>query len=332
MTTASTRRQVRTALPLGACLALILAGYAYGAEAKPVAPSPAASSAVAVVGQTRISRDQFTQALVDRMAPLQLVRDLDRILLQRGAKTAGVTATPVQIDAKVRQAEARAGSPGDLDAFLKRYGLSMGQYRRELTLSVLWDALAAKDVTVTAVELDGYYAQYRKQFGHDEQVRLLLYLGSTRENAEAFKQMLDAGGDFAALAKQVSEDSTTKERGGDTGWIGRGDYAKEITDVAFTLKVGQVSDIIKAPDGWVVVRLEEVRAPGERSYEEVRPELARRIAQVKLRQTRKAWLVKQRKAAPLSITEAGLRASVQRLLELAPGPAEYSFYGEPPGI
>ena len=65
-----------------------------------------------------------------------------------------------------------------------------------------------------------------------------MILTASRENAEALRQALEAGGDFGGLAKERASDPATAPKGGDMGWFERGDYATVISDMAFRLRFG----------------------------------------------------------------------------------------------
>ncbi len=71
------------------------------------------------------------------------------------------------------------------------------------------------------------------------------------------KDSLDAGGDFAELAKQYSEDPGSASRGGDLGFVSRGDLVKEFEEVAFSLDEGEYSDIVQTQFGFHIIQLLE---------------------------------------------------------------------------
>jgi len=90
--------------------------------------------------------------------------------------------------------------------------------------------------------------------------------------ADVLKQAR-AGKDFAALAKQYSEDST-REQGGALGAFRREAMIQPFADVAFSLKPGEISEPVRTRFGWHLIKVEKVNAGRTRSFEEVAPEIA----------------------------------------------------------
>lgn len=94
-----------------------------------------------------------------------------------------------------------------------------------------------------------------------------------RETLTTVADELKKGGDFAALANKYSDDTLTKQKGGDLGWVSRGDKRLErrdwqsLVEKAFTMKQGDVSDIIETKDGLHIIKL--VAAPKIASLDEV---------------------------------------------------------------
>lgn len=95
-----------------------------------------------------------------------------------------------------------------------------------------------------------------------------------RAEAEAILARIRGGEDFAAVAKQVSEDTAAGE-GGDLGVLHRGDLDAEVEDVAFKLAPGETSDVIRGPAGFQILRVDERSEAGVRPFEDVRLQLAR---------------------------------------------------------
>jgi peptidyl-prolyl cis-trans isomerase D len=93
-----------------------------------------------------------------------------------------------------------------------------------------------------------------------------------RKTAEGVLQKAKHGGDFAALAKQYSDD-TSKDNGGDIGWITRGQTVPEFEQAAFTLQPGSISDLVKTQYGFHIIHVLERQVARTKTFDEVRPEI-----------------------------------------------------------
>jgi parvulin-like peptidyl-prolyl isomerase len=104
----------------------------------------------------------------------------------------------------------------------------------------------------TDAEVDAYIAR------HPE-----LNPASVRQKAEEVLRRAKAGEDFATLARQFSEDPSSKAEGGDLGWFGRGQMVKEFEDAAFALKDNEVSGIVETKFGLHLIKVEARRVGGD---------------------------------------------------------------------
>jgi len=91
--------------------------------------------------------------------------------------------------------------------------------------------------------------------------------------AEVLAQARKSPGDFAKLAKQYSQDPGSAARGGDLDWFGRGAMVKPFEDAVFSLKEGQVSDVVRSDFGLHVIKLTGIRPERSRPLDEVRGEI-----------------------------------------------------------
>jgi hypothetical protein len=76
-----------------------------------------------------------------------------------------------------------------------------------------------------------------------------------RRLIEEVKTRLQAGGNFEELAREYSKDPGSADRGGDLGFITRGQFVPEVEDAAFALEVGATSDIVESAYGFHIIRL-----------------------------------------------------------------------------
>ena len=95
-----------------------------------------------------------------------------------------------------------------------------------------------------------------------------------QKTAEAVKKRLDAGEEFALVAKEDSEDPESAARGGDLGYVLRGVAPPELEKAAFALGVGDTSGPIYTESGYNIIRVTEKRAAEKPEYEKFKDELA----------------------------------------------------------
>ncbi|HLJ49177.1 MAG TPA: peptidylprolyl isomerase [Bryobacteraceae bacterium] len=115
--------------------------------------------------------------------------------------------------------------------------------------------------------------------------------------AKDIKAKLSAGGDFAALAKENSDDSGSAANGGSLGTFGHGRMVKAFEDAAFTMKPGEISDPVKSQFGYHIIKVESHTA---KTFDEVKPQIEARL---KPEIARKA-MEDVKKTVPITIDDA----------------------------
>lgn len=128
------------------------------------------------------------------------------------------------------------------------------------------------------------YRAETKRFAINEEVKAShILILSTTENAEAkaaeVLEELKAGKNFEELAKAHSQDPGSGAKGGDLGFFGRGRMVKEFEDIAFQLKVGELSGVVKSQFGYHIIKVTERKEPGKQPFEEVRDTLYKEVLQ-----------------------------------------------------
>ena len=129
---------------------------------------------------------------------------------------------------------------------------------------------------VSAQDVQRYYDDNQQQYATPEQVRASHILLKTegkddavvKKQAEDLLAKVKGGADFAALATKFSEDEVSAAKGGDLDFFGRGAMVKEFDDVAFTLKPGETSDVVKTQFGYHIIRVMEKKPASTRSLDE----------------------------------------------------------------
>jgi peptidyl-prolyl cis-trans isomerase D len=143
----------------------------------------------------------------------------------------------------------------------------------------------AKDVQVTEEELKAYYEEQKENFTSAERRRISHILVSadfSKPNEEQaalakitqIRERIVQGEDFAKLAKELSDDKVSAEKGGELGYIVKGSLEPNLERVALSLAKGAISDPVKTSFGYHIVTVTELVPAMTRSFEEVKDEIA----------------------------------------------------------
>jgi parvulin-like peptidyl-prolyl isomerase len=126
---------------------------------------------------------------------------------------------------------------------------------------------------------------------------------SVKQLAESVRQRAAAGEDFAALARQYSEDPGSAQRGGDLGYFSRGRMVAPFEEAAFKLKEGEVSPVVESPFGYHVIQALDRRQPELAGQRE---EFHRFLVQRAEQQAEQAYLDSLARNANIEIQPGGL--------------------------
>lgn len=194
------------------------------------------------------------QVLTSRLD--QLVTQVGREELTRqGARELAITVTDQEIDDEIARQQGLLAN-ADREAFVAVYrkavrdsGLSTEDFRDVIEAELLEDKV-------------------RQTFAEEapdstEQLRFRLILVATEEEAQDVLARLDAGEDFGDLVRELSLDTRAREQGGERDWTPLDTLTDELVEVFSELEVGERSEPIAAPQGFVVVEPLEKAADRE---------------------------------------------------------------------
>jgi peptidyl-prolyl cis-trans isomerase D len=257
-----------------------------------------------------IGRDAYLRLLKGSgLTPQQYEEQLRRALLRDKLRTM-VTDAVVVSSQEVAQEYRRRNEKADLEyLFVPRdkfeetvevtdedvaeyYEANSEEYRLPTQRQVRYFTLTPQSfqasVQVTEREIERYYNQNIYLYETPEQVAASHILFKTadkdeeevRRRAEDVLKQIRAGADFAEMARKYSED-TSAEQGGSLGLFSRGDMVPEFEQAAFSLSVGEVSNLIRTPYGYHIIKVTEHRAPVVRPLDSVRDEIRNVLVQEK---------------------------------------------------
>lgn len=135
---------------------------------------------------------------------------------------------------------------------------------------------------VTDAEIQAEYDKFKAANGGKE-YKARHILVEKEEEAKAIIASLKKGGKFEEIAKKQSKDPGSGANGGDLDWANAGSYVPEFSSELVKLKKGQTTDVpVKSQFGFHVIRLDDVREAQLPPMEQVKPQIAQQLQQVKL--------------------------------------------------
>jgi len=143
----------------------------------------------------------------------------------------------------------------------------------QLVLAAYLEQHVGQYLTVSDGELQEYYKANLSSFSTPPKVKAKHILLRSEAEAKAVLEKLRKGADFSAMAKQYSIDLPMALEGGSMGTIEKGKTLPELQQVLFSLKEGEVSDVVKTRFGYHILSVEEIIPISPKSFDEVKGEI-----------------------------------------------------------
>jgi len=202
---------------------------------------------------------------------------------------------------------------GDRGTFIKTLeaqNFTLGEFKKMEGEKMIVQAMRSKNVKLnmvaSPVRVDEYYKEHRNEFTSKEEIKLRLIMVPSHandENAASQKAMVDEifkklanGAEFDRMAQIYSEDST-REQGGDWGWVERKTLAAPLEKVAFNLPVGKISKVIEFSGNYYIIKVEDKHGGTTKTLEEARPEIEKKLLQKEAQELQERWLASLREKA-----------------------------------
>jgi peptidyl-prolyl cis-trans isomerase SurA len=243
---------------------------------------------------------------------------IDRQLLLEKGKDLGVTAdTEVVKRLDEIRKQMKLDSLDDLEKAAQAQGLSFEDFKQNLKSDIITQEVIKREVAprinVSNQEIRKFYDQHKQEMAQPEQIQLSEILISTDQagddeqklaaakgKAEDLLKQIRAGADFADLAKKESQDPSGAQ-GGDLGTFQRGKLAKQLEDVTFAMKKGDVTDVIRTRQGFVILKVTDHTAAGIPPFPDAQDRVRDALYMQKMQPKMREYLTKLREEAFIDI-------------------------------
>ena len=164
------------------------------------------------------------------------------------------------------------------------------ELRRQRSIALLFQKVTAgTHAPVSDDEARRFYQAHLADFVEPERRHLRNIVVSTKPEADRIVAQVNAGADFAALARTSTLDQATQDAGGDLGWAYRSQLEPEFADTAFRLAPNVVSDPVRTQEGWDVLQVLEVQPSRQLTYEQVGARLKSDLVQQRGLDAWRSW-------------------------------------------
>ncbi|HNS54362.1 MAG TPA: peptidylprolyl isomerase, partial [Syntrophales bacterium] len=239
---------------------------------------------------------------------------VDDLLLKQEARRLGIAVREEEVTNAIQETlKRRNASMDDLQQALAREGSSYERYRDSVRTDLIKTRIMQREirqrVSVTNEEIGAYYQEHRDEYEGKLRVRLQMISvpipadgeprvkAEQRAKAEAILKRIRAGEPFEALANETRQGAP----GGDIGYVEKGAMHPSIDEAAFSLKPGEVSDIIETPQGFAIIRAFDRRGGGSLTVKATREDVEDRLYRMKMEKKFEEWLAERRQKAHIEI-------------------------------
>jgi peptidyl-prolyl cis-trans isomerase C len=248
-------------------------------------------------------------------------RALDQLVtytvLQQEARKQKISVTDAEVDERFKSLRAQFPTEEAFNQALADRKMTSDRLRadarHQLLIGKMMEAQVAGVPQATDDEARAFYDKNPDKFKTPDAVRASHILLMADEKADpatkqAVRAKIDAllvrvkkGEDFAALAKEHSQDPTSAVRGGDLNYFGWGRMVPAFEQAAFALAPGQTSDVVTTPFGYHIIKVTDRKAAGTTPFEQVSERIKQFLVEQRKQQHADAFIDQLKKKAKIEV-------------------------------
>ncbi|WHX39894.1 peptidylprolyl isomerase [Mesobacillus sp. AQ2] len=248
----------------------------------------------ASVNGEKITKDELNTKLTEMYGADTLDSLITNKVIEMEADKQKVKVTGNEIDEELTKLQDSYGGEEAFAAALEQNKVSIDRIREDIQMYLLAEKMIKPSIKVTEEEMKTYFEENKESFDQKEQVKASHILVEDEATAKKVKKELDSGKDFAELAKEYSTDASNAAKGGDLGYFGKGEMAKEFEEAAFGMKVGEVSAPIKTDFGYHIIKVADKKAAKTAVFEDHKKEIKESLFDQKIQTEYPNWLEKKK--------------------------------------
>ena len=232
-------------------------------------PKPAKGQPTTTDEQLKDQCEAEYNALRDQV--LQLLISFEWI--EGEAEEQGVEVTDEEVRKQFdEQKKASFPNEKDYEQFLEQSGQTeediLKRVRLDLLSTKIREKVTKEDAEVSAEEITDYYTENKERFAQPERRDLLVVLTKTEAKADEARERIEGGESWAAVAKDMSIDPSSKSQGGKLPAVSEGQQEQAFDDAIFGADKGELVGPVKTQFGWYVFRVTKITEASQQSEED----------------------------------------------------------------
>ncbi|WP_235946593.1 peptidylprolyl isomerase [Paenibacillus glycinis] len=272
---------------------------------KPPFGGASGKKAIGSVNGTAITKDQLYDAMVELGGAQTMDNLIQDQLIKQEADKAGIVISDADVDKEIANIKKRFPTEADFESALQQSGMTLDDLKKQTPMQLRIRKILEPQAKVTDKDVEDYFNQNKAQYDTPEEVKASHILVATKEEADAIIKQLDGGADFAALAKEKSTDTGSKDNGGDLGFFGKGAMDPAFEKAAFALKVGETTKTpVQSQYGYHIIKVTDRHEAKAATLAEKKDEIKEQLIQSKVSELSTAWLDDLKKKAKITNTLA----------------------------
>lgn len=253
-------------------------------------------------------QDDTIQGLIDRVL---IVKEFRK---PKGEETEPRSIPPTYVDGEIarKQLEEFDNDRSKFLAYLRSQGKTQAEFRRDVEEEIIVGYMKQQQrksmSVVSPVKIEQYYNENKEKFYQEDGVHLRM-IQFTREDGQTDAQLqpkvnevirrFQSGEAFGDLAKNFSQDTTKRSKGGDWGWqsLGEAEMRKEFRTVLLAAKKGEIAGPVYMPEGAFLLYVEDRKYAGIEPLDAVRSQIEAILSQQEASISQQRWLERLRRDA-----------------------------------
>lgn len=252
------------------------------------------SSMIASVNGEEITEDELNESLTTQYGTEVLDTLITNKIIELEAKELGVSVSEEELQAEYDEYASQYGGEDALLELLDSYGMDVDDVKKDMETYLLTFKVMEDDLGITEEEIKTYFEENKETYGQAAEVEASHILVEDETTAQEVIDKLNAGGDFAELAKEYSTDTANNEDGGNLGYFGTGEMAEAFETAAFAMEVGEVSsEPVETEYGFHIIKVTDKMEGKEAVFDEVKDTVYQDLLAAKVNEQYSTWVTEK---------------------------------------